>query len=121
MPAATLQAAAGLAYTNVARRWNGGQLKVGLTAFYQAIDPSFLEDQLNDHPIGNWIVLIAGLSNECPADTGPPTTGTQFSFMDLAGKYVYRICWLASYLVSQNLITAAQGTVILNAFNAQWP
>lgn len=119
MPAANLQDAAGLAYTNVAKRWTLGQLRAGLSAFWPAINPSFPDDDLNNHPVGNWLALIAGLSSECPPDTGG--TVDQFFFMDTAAKYIYRLCWLGSYLLSVNLISAAQATVILNAFNAQWP
>lgn len=118
MPAATLQDAAGLAYKNVARQWQLGVLKAHLQAFWPLIDATFREDQLNDHPIGNWISLISGVANECPVDGA---NADQFAAMNASAKYIYRLCWLASYLVAQSLITAAQGTVILNAFNAQFP
>jgi len=123
MAAANLQAAAAAAYTNLDTQWVAGTLKTALTTFWQSIDATFPDQSPNNQPIGNWIALIAAVAYECPA-TPPFGVGNpkdQWTFFNTAAQYVYRICWLGDYLDGQGLISSAQATALLAAFNACFP
>lgn len=122
MPAATLQEAAGLAFGNVSTAWRAGNLKTHLTAFWEEADPLFPDQALNNHPIANWIAMIAAVANECPTQDGTKDTRfAQFPYMNSAALYVYKLCWLASYFETEGLITNAQAVALLAAYNAHLP
>ncbi len=121
MSAPDLATAAGLAYDNLDTQWVALTLKPSLQNFWSAINPLFVEQTPNDHPISNWIALIAGVASECPAAASSADLPGQFQFLNAAAQYVYRICWLANYLEGQGLITSAQATAVLAAFNSSFP
>jgi hypothetical protein len=115
--------AANLAPQNLRVLWVADTLQTRMINFWTAINSSFEEQIPNDHPIANWIAVIAALSpsilpfvaNKAPGAT--PYGGGTISTFGLAVDYVYRLCKLA---FEYTLITPAQKAVILAAYNAQF-
>jgi hypothetical protein len=121
--AATLFEAANLTPQNLRVLWEADTLQPKMIAFWQAINPSFEEQIPNDHPIANWIAVIAAFSpailpfasNKAPGAT--PYGGGTIATFSSAVDYVYRIC---KFAFEYTLITPAQKAVILAAYNAQF-
>jgi hypothetical protein len=115
--------AANLTPQNLRPLWEADTLQPKMIAFWTAINPSFEEQIQNDHPIANWIAVIAALSpsilpfaaTKAPGAT--PYGGGTISTFGLAVDYVYRLCKLA---FEYTLITPAQKATILAAYNAQF-
>lgn len=119
--AANLNQAAGQAYTNLNVLWFAGTLGAQLALFAADCAGSFLESAPNDHPIGNWLAVIAALANGTPAGlaaVGIPNA--TFRQSAAAAQHVASICFLAQQLNTQLLITNAQANVILAAYNARF-
>lgn len=114
--AATLEQAAGQAYTNLSTVWAIDQLKTKLTQFWQAcIGPTndlFPEQNQNSHPIANWMTIIAAISTEIPVILVPVED------LSAAATAVYKVCWLGFDLAARGLITAGQAAGLLAAYNA---
>ncbi len=110
--AATLQEAAGLAYDNIAILQAATTLKADLTLFWQQANaPGIFEEQApNDHPIANWLAIIAALASNM-------LTTPTLEDVDFAAQYVYRICLVARSLKDMNLITTGQAAALLLAYN----
>lgn len=115
MAAATLKAAAGLAYSHMTTRWIAGTLKANLLAFVNAFTPQFSEATQLDHPILNWAAVISALDASLTA--GGPGVITFVQFND-ACQFMYRLCWLGQVLLDQNKITNGQAAAILASYNA---
>lgn len=111
--AANLIQAAGLSYDNCFAKWTANTLKVKLTAFWQASSLVFDQNRPNDVPPGNWISILATLASQMAAADVP------FPDLNASAQYVYRLCWLTQALVTQGLLTNAQGVALLAAYNAQ--
>lgn len=122
-PAADLLDAAIKTANNLYPRWQNNTLQARVNAFWAAISPTFQDQTPNDQPVGNWIALIAALGqniltyNNGGAALGQGTTTT----FELSVDYVYRLCKFAYYYNIDGFISNAQATVILNAYNAQFP
>lgn len=86
-------------------------LKTALTSFWTNLQVFFPQGQINNHPVSNWLVLIASLSKEMP------TTNVSYSDLDAAINYVYRICWMTNQLQVQGLITDNQADHVLDEYN----
>lgn len=113
--AANLPQAAGLAFDNLQVKWLSNQLKTSLFRFWNSalfISP-FPESDPNNHPVSNWLTLIATLSDRM-AQTQVP-----IDQMTLAAEYVYRICWMTEALRAAGLITTGQSNAILGSYNAE--
>lgn len=121
--AATLLEAANLTPQNLRPLWEGDTLQAKMDAFWKAINPVFEEQIQNDHPVGDWIAIIAALTPSilpfaANADPGAtPWAGGTITTFSLAVDYVYRLCKFAFYYM---LITPAQKAAILTAYNAQF-
>lgn len=121
--AANLFDAANLTPQNLRVLWEADTLQARVIAFWQAINPSFEEQIPNDHPIADWIAIIAALApsilpfaeNKDPAAT--PWAGGTIQTFSLTVDYIYRLC---KFAFEYQLITPAQKTVILNAYNTQF-
>jgi hypothetical protein len=121
--AATLLEAANLTPQNLRALWEADTLQARVIAFWQAINPSFREEIINDRPIGDWIAVISALApsillfadNAAPGAT--PWAGGTITTFSLAVDYIYRLCKFAFYY---QLITPVQKTAILTAYNAQF-
>ena len=121
--AVTLLEAANLTPQNLRPLWEVDTLQAKVIAFWQAINPAFEEQTLNDHPVADWIAIIAALApsilpfavNASPGAT--PWAGGTITTFELAVDYVYRLCKFAFYY---GLITPAQKATILAAYNAQF-
>lgn len=121
--AADLLEAANLTPQNLRIRWEADTLQTRMIAFWQAINPSFDEQTPNDHPVADWIAVIAAFApailpfaaNANPGAT--PWAGGTITTFELAVDYVYRLCKFAFYYT---LITPAQKATILAAYNAQF-
>ncbi len=101
-PAADLTAAAGQAYNRLYAFWTANTLKTKLTAFAATAIANFPQQQQGGHPVSNWLALVEALADQMLA--GPSqVTYDQFN---LAANYVYRLCWVANYLVTITQITA---------------
>lgn len=64
--AASLAAAAGGAQLQMESIWYAGTLPTALLAFNTAAAPFFLDTRPNDHPIGNWLAIIAAIGATNP-------------------------------------------------------
>lgn len=116
--ATTLEEAAGQAFDNLLAKWVAGTLKTNINAFCTTLLPSFLEQEQDSHPISNWLTLLIAAAAEMAA--GNSFLVVPYVNMVNAAGYVYRLCWMASQLVSQSSISGTQGTAILNAYNANF-
>jgi hypothetical protein len=115
MAAATdLPNAAVTAADNLHTLWLAGTLKAKLIVFWVALLPLFPQSEQNNHPVSNWLTLIAALADQMP------NSNVTYSDLDTAINYVYRLCWLANQLDTQALITTAQATAILTEYNADF-
>jgi hypothetical protein len=114
--AGSLPQAAGLAADNLYTLWVANTLKSKSTAFWQALATIFPEAETKSHGISNWLILIADLADLMPS------TSVSYSDLDTMTDYVYRICYLASALVTQspNQITGVQAQAVLDTYNAQF-
>jgi len=114
--AATLEQAAGQAYANLSTKWASNLLKSRLTQFWQAsIGPTadvFPEQNANSRPVANWMTVIAAISSLLPA------TDVPIEQLSESATAVYKVCWLAFVLNGQGLVTNAQATALLAAYNA---
>jgi hypothetical protein len=121
--ALTLLEAANLAPQNLRPFWVDDTLQTRMINFWQAINPSFEEQIQNDHPIANWIAVIAAfapaiLPHAAVKDPGAtPYGGGTVATFNTSMEYVYRIC---KFAFEYTLITPAQKAVILAAYNAQF-
>jgi hypothetical protein len=121
--AANLLEAANLTPQNLRPLWEADTLLPKMLAFWQAINPNFEEQAANDHPVSNWISVIAALTPSIlpfAGNTNPgatPWAGGTITTFSLASDYVYRICKFTYYYT---LITPAQKAAILAAYNAQF-
>jgi hypothetical protein len=126
MPAAAnLLEAALFAPQNLEARWVNNTLQARMVAFAAAANPIFPDDVANNHPLGNWVGVIAALAPSIEVfDNNPPFVsngiGTIGPFR-AAVDYVYRMFKFASRQLADGLITSAQGTALLAAYNAQFP
>ena len=109
--ALTLAQAAGQAYDNLHIHWLANGLKATLTTFWQTTLDSFPESEPTSHPVSNWLTLIAGLTATLPSTNVPINQLTQ------AAQYVYRLCWMASFLQTQGGITNTQASFLLASYN----
>jgi len=115
--------AANLTPQNLRPLWEADTLQTKMISFWQAIDPSFEEQIQNDHPVADWIALIAALAPAILpfADTSnpgaTPWAGGTITTFELASDYIYRLCKFGFYYM---LITPAQKATILAAYNAQF-
>jgi hypothetical protein len=111
--AANLKEAAQDAFGNLNTLWLATTLKAKLALFCDAALPIFPQERDNNHPVSNWTTLLDALQDAMPAS---PT------FLDLnaAVDQLYRLCWIGYYLQGQSLITSAQATALLAAYNLQF-
>lgn len=109
--ATSLAQAAGQAYDNLHIRWLANALKSTLTIFSQQTIDTFPESQPDANPVSNWLTLIAALAAPMPATNVPIDQLTQ------AAEFVYRLCWMASFLQSSGGITNTQATFLLATYN----
>ena len=121
--AVTLFEAANLAPQNLRVLWEADTLQARMIAFWQGINPSFQEQTPNDHPIADWIAIIAAFSPSilpfaAVKDPGAtPWGGGTISTFSLAVDYVYRLC---KFAFEYQLITNAQKATILAHYNTQF-
>ncbi len=110
--ALTLPGAAGQAFDNLNVRWLANQLKSALTLFWKNNLPSFPEQQVDAHPVSNWLTIIAALADQMPA------TNVPLEQLTAAAEFVYRLCWMADALQTSGGITALQATNLRLSYNA---
>jgi len=121
--AANLFEAANLASQNLRALWVTDALQTRMINFWQAINPSFQEQIQNDHPIADWIAVIAAfapaiLPYAAVKDPGAtPYGGGTIATFSAATEYVYRLC---KFAFEYTLISPAQKATILAAYNAQF-
>lgn len=111
-PAASLAAAAGQAADNLQLRYLANQLKTQLNLFWSQNIGLFPDSQPNNHPMANWLILIAAL--EQPMPTGQPP----LQQLTAAQNLVYRLCWMGSFSQGAGLITPTQGNTLLASYNS---
>lgn len=111
MPTAlTLPAAAGLSFDNLQVKWlTGSQLGPAIRSFCGNIKLLFHEQQPSEHPVINWNTILWSL--------GTQISGGTLAQLTLAAEYVYRMCWMASTLQTQGLISSGQGAAVLSNYN----
>jgi hypothetical protein len=113
-PAVDLSAAAAEASNRLQVLWIANTLKPALITFWKATIATFPEEDINSHPVSNWLAVIATIADQMP--------GANVSYEQLvaAVNAVYRLCWMTSYLQSVALITAAQGSTGPNSILVQY-
>lgn len=122
-PAATLLEAANTTPQHLRPLWEADTLQTKVIAFWEALVPSFAEENPNDHPIINWISIISAFApsildfDENMASGSTPFAGGTISTFAQAVDYIYRICKFGYYYP---LITTDQQDAILDAYNAQF-
>lgn len=111
-PAATLPDAAGAAYDNLYVKFVGGTLKADTAAFALALNvPGLFEEQTeSDHPMINWISVIAALAESMVA------ISVSYAQLNADVMYVYRACWMAN----TSMYSTAQKTAVLAAYNTNF-
>jgi hypothetical protein len=114
MPSPNLQNAAGESFNNLQVKWLGNNLKSALTAFWQATINTFPEQDVNGHPVANWLAVISSLATNMPA------AGVPYDQLTMAADYVYRLCWMTEYLAGAGLITAVQASTGPNSILVQY-
>lgn len=116
-PAINLVTAASQSFNNLQAKWAGNDLKSALQAFWQNTIATFPEQQVDSHPVSNWLTVIASLADRMAA------TGVPLDQLTMAVDLVYRLCWMTHYLQITGAITADQGSTgpnsILVQYNAQ--
>lgn len=112
--AVNLVQAAGQTYQNLFPWYLNNTLKTRLTTFWNAILPTFPDQEPNSRPVADWLVLIASLADQMPT----MVNSVPFASFDVATNYVYRLCYIGNFLTSRSLITPAQGAALLAAYNA---
>jgi hypothetical protein len=112
--AATLPQAAGLSFDNLQVKWLANQLKNALGNFWPQLLSQFPESSANNHPVSNWLALIANLQDQMTQSSVP------IDQLTLAAEYIYRICWMTEALRVQSLITAPQAAAVLGAYNGSF-
>lgn len=115
MAAADLEQAAGMSFDRLHFYWNIDQLKTRMTFFWQnIIGPTvnaFEDQNVDGRPVANWSSIVATIADDLPAAAVPLEQLTQ------SVESVYKTCWIANYLDGQGLITSAQATAVLDAYN----
>lgn len=109
--ATSLAQAAGQAYDNLHIHWLANQLQQTLDSFWKATLASFPESEPSSHPVSNWLTLIAGLADTMPLTNVPLNQLTQ------AADFVFRLCWMASSLLSSGGISNTQANFLLSSYN----
>lgn len=115
--------AANLTPQNLRPLWEANTLKTKMIAFWQQVSPAFVDELPNDHPIVNWLSIIAAFSpailnfadNKAPGFT--PYSGGTITTFSTSVDYIYRLCKFGFYYP---LITPAQKAALLAAYNAQF-
>ena len=110
--AVSLSQAAGQAFDNLHIRWLANQMKSTLTIFASTALPTFPEADPSSNPVSNWLTLIAALAAPMAA------TNVPIEQLTTAAQFVYRLCWVASFLQAQGGITNTQATFLLATYNA---
>ncbi len=114
MPASSLVDAANKSYTDLYALWVATTLKAKLTSFYAAAQVIFPDQTAAAvAPCNNWLSLIASLYTTMAATVA-------YQDMNTSANYVYRLCWVANALETQGLVTSAQATALLAAYNANF-
>lgn len=113
--AADLPEAANDSFDDLNTLWLAGTLKAQLIAFCRALLPIFDQQDVDGHPVSNWLVLILASATQLPASNVP------YDGLITAADQVYRICWITQQLGNvQTLITSAQATAVLTQYNAKF-
>lgn len=113
MAAANLVDAASDSFNDCYALWLANTLKAKLALFANGLLPTFPQQQLNAHPVSNWLTLIL------VASTRMPSSNVGYSDFLAAVDYMYRCCWMTNQLgVTQSLITSAQAAAVLASYNA---
>lgn len=112
--AADLTEAAHLSYDQCGILWNAGTLRTNFLAFTQAVIPIFDDARPNDRPVGNWLVPIAAIPADVPAET-PESQ----AFVQGCQNLLFRICFAGADQLALGNITNTQATALLAAWNAQ--
>ena len=101
--AALLQTDAGQAFDRLQTLWVANLMKQKIQIFCATSLPLFSDQTANDHPVINWLSVFSSLGN-LMANSNVPITQ-----LNTAAQYLYRTCWMTSFLVGAGLITNAQG------------
>lgn len=115
--------AANLAPQNLRVKWEADTLQSSMIAFWQQALPSFAEETPNDHPIINWLSIIASFSpsillfNQVKAPGSSVWYGGTIETFSQAVDFIYRIC---KFGFEYTLITPTQKTALLAAYNANF-
>lgn len=111
--AANLTSAAALTYDQMRIKAliTGSSIKTQLTSFIAAVNPIVPDSIPNNRPVGNWLIPMAALAQTM--------RGLDMSLSDfnLAVDYVSKLCSVANVQRNAGLITVAQGTALLAAWN----
>lgn len=113
-PAPNLPVAAGQAADRLQVLWLANALKTKLTLFWKATIDTFPEQEINSHPVSNWLTVIATIAEQMPGSSVP------YEQLQAAVAAVYRLCWMTTFLQGAGLITVAQGSTGPNSILVQY-
>lgn len=111
----TLKDAAHEAFDNLYTLWLADTLKSQTATFCDAVLAQVSEQDVNARQVADWATLLDITQDQMPGASVSFTTG-----LVVAADQVYRLCWLAYALNQQGLLTNAQATAILAAYNAAY-
>lgn len=112
--ATDLTNAANIGYNQCSLFWYAGTLPGALSNFITAASPIFSDDRPNDRPVGDWLVLLYALSQAVD-----PLNMTDEQ-LDTCATYLFRMCLGAASAQTSSLISTAQATALLTAWNANF-
>lgn len=112
--AADLLEAANIAQSNLFALWQADTLEAAVVAFVEALNSGFSEETPNNRPVGNWLAIIGAFAPTIEAFA--EEVGSEDTLQE-AIDYIYRFCKFSYYY---DLISPAQKTAILTAYNAQF-
>ncbi len=114
--AVTLEQAANEADENMYPFWQDATLKARLENFGTTSLALFPEQDVNSHPVSNWLTLVLWAADQLSAS---PTVATIAQY-EQAMQFVYRCCFMGQQLLTQALITAPQAAAMLASYNLQF-
>lgn len=123
--AANLLEAANLTAANLYPLWVNDTLKDQVAGFAAApaLVAAFEEAVPSNHPVGNWLAVIAAQATTIldyvqGTFSGSPYGIGTITAMNAAVDYIYRLCKVAYALSLQGLISGAQASALLAAYNS---
>lgn len=117
--AANLREAAWLTYDQMGLLFpDATAIHSALSDFVTAVDVVVPDSQVNNRPVGNWLIPMSTLVLYISGSA--PNTAIPLNLFDQAVDMVSKLCWAATEAIARGLMTAGQGVTILAAWNTSF-